>query len=198
MQLVYYCQSNCKLQLELGRDEMQQRSGCPINLSMEVLGDQWSLIVLRDIMFGQRRSFRDILTKSEEGIATNILTSRLNKLVEEGLLTKRPDPSHRQKFIYSLTEMAISLVPVIVALGSWGRRFLPVSEELSIRAELLENGGQELANDFMNELRALHLGGPLPKQKQSVLQRLQTVYEEVVRHKELSTAQKSGRSPQPD
>ncbi len=168
---------------------MQRRSGCPINLSMEVLGDQWSLIVLRDIMFGQRRSFRDILTNSEEGIATNILTSRLNKLVEEGLLTKRPDPSHRQKFIYSLTEMAISLVPVIVALGSWGRRFLPVSEELSIRAELLENGGSELANDFMSELRALHLGIPLETQKQSVLQRLQAVYEEVVREKDRSSAQ---------
>lgn len=177
---------------------MQRRSGCPINLSMEVLGDQWSLIVLRDIMFGQRRSFRDILTNSEEGIATNILTSRLNKLVEEGLLTKRPDPSHRQKFIYSLTEMAISLVPVIVALGSWGRRFLPVSEELSIRAELLENGGQELANDFMNELRALHLGIPLQSKKQSVLQRLQAAYEEVVRDKERSSEQKRGRSLQSD
>lgn len=177
---------------------MQRRSGCPINLSMEVLGDQWSLIVLRDIMFGQRRSFRDILTKSEEGIATNILTSRLNKLVEEGLLTKRRDPSHRQKYVYSLTEMAISLVPVIVALGSWGRRFLPVSEELSIRAEVLENGGHELANDFMNELRALHLGVPLPTHKQSVLQRLQDAYEEIARDKDRSSAQKSGRSLQSD
>jgi DNA-binding HxlR family transcriptional regulator len=158
---------------------MQRRSGCPINLSMEVLGDQWSLIVLRDIMFGQRRSFREILTNSEEGIATNILTSRLNKLVEEGLLTKEPDPSHRQKFIYSLTEMAISLVPAIVALGAWGRRFLPVSDELSIRAEILENGGHELVNDFMNELRGLHLGTPLPTEKMSVLKRLQAAYEAV-------------------
>ena len=163
---------------------MQRRSGCPINLSMEVLGDQWSLIVLRDIMFGQRRSFRDILTNSEEGIATNILTSRLNKLVEEGLLTKEPDPNHRQKFIYSLTEMAITLVPVVVALGSWGRRLLPVSKELSIRAELLEKGGQELADDFMNELRAIHLGTPLPVEKQSVLERLNEAYEEVIRESE--------------
>ena len=153
---------------------------------MEVLGDQWSLIVLRDIMFGQCRSFREILTNSEEGIATNILTSRLNKLVEEGLLTKEPDPSHRQKFIYSLTEMAISLVPVIVALGAWGRRFLPVSKELSIRAELLEKGGQALADDFMNELRSIHLGTPLPVEKQSVLERLQTAYEQVVRDKKPS------------
>ena len=163
---------------------MQRRSGCPINLSMEVLGDQWSLIVLRDIMFGQRRSFREILTNSEECIATNILTNRLNKLVEEGLLTKEPDPSHRQKFIYSLTEMAISLVPVIVALGAWGRRFLPVSDELSIRAELLEKGGEALSNDFMNELRSLHLGIPLSPDKQSVLERLQAAYEAVVRDKD--------------
>lgn len=159
---------------------MQRRSGCPINLSIEVLGDQWTMIVLRDIMFGRRRSFRDILTNSEEGIATNILTNRLNRLVEEGLLTKEPDPSHRQKFVYSLTEMAISLVPVIVALGSWGRRFLPVSKELSIRAELLEEGGRQLEDDFMNELRHLHLGVPLQAEKQSVLERLQAAYEKLV------------------
>ncbi len=150
---------------------------------MEVLGDRWSLIVLRDIMFGQRRSFRDILTNSEEGIASNILTSRLNKLVDNGLLTKAPDPSHRQKFVYSLTEMSISLVPVIVALGSWGRRFLPASDELSIRAEVLENGGQELADDLVNELRRLHLGIAAQDDKQSVLEHLRLAYEDVAKAK---------------
>lgn len=153
---------------------------------MEVLGDRWSLIVLRDIMFGQRRSFRDILTNSEEGIASNILTSRLTKLVEEGLLTKAPDPTHRQKFVYSMTEMAISLVPVMVALGSWGRQFLPVSEELSIRAELLEKGGQGLAEDFMNELRCLHLGMPARRGQKSVLELLQAAYEDAAKAKQRS------------
>src|SRR3954469_4795311 len=71
------------------------RSGCPINLSMETLGDRWSLIIIRDIMFGSRRHYRELLSRSEEGIASNILADRLKKLMERGLLTRADDPSHK-------------------------------------------------------------------------------------------------------
>src|SRR6478672_6383060 len=118
-----------------------QRSGCPINLTLEVLGDKWSLLIIRDIMFGNRRHFRELLTRSQEGIASNILADRLKRLLEAGLLTKRDDPSHRQKAIYSLAEPAIQLVPLLAQMGAWGRRHTPASEELSIRAQLLEEGG---------------------------------------------------------
>ena len=94
-----------------------QRSGCPINLSVEVLGDHWSLVVLRDIMFGNLRTYGDIHRNSLEGIATNILADRLKRLTEAGLLTSAPDPSHRQRAIFSLTEQGIDLVPVMTALG---------------------------------------------------------------------------------
>ena len=63
------------------------RSGCPINMAVEAFGDRWSLLVLRDIMFGGRRHFRELLSNSEEGIASNILASRLRQLVDAGLLT---------------------------------------------------------------------------------------------------------------
>src|SRR5258708_2552568 len=122
----------------------ERRSGCPINLAVEVLGDKWSLVVIRDMMFGNRRHFRELLRNSEEGIASNILAARLQPLTEEGLISRAPDPSHKQKVIYSLTEPAIQLVPVIVHLGAWGRRHLPVTRELAVRAELLERGGPEL------------------------------------------------------
>jgi DNA-binding HxlR family transcriptional regulator len=135
------------------------RSGCPINLTLEALGDKWSLIVVRDILFGGRRRFRELLTGSEEGIASNILANRLQHLVELGVLTRAADPSHKQKQIYSLSEMGIQLLPVFVALGAWGRRFLPATEALSIRAELMERGGGELVGRFMAELRAEHLRG---------------------------------------
>lgn len=156
--------------------EKKHRSGCPINLSLEVFGDSWSLLVLRDVMFGNRRTFRSLLTQSEEGIATNILANRLERLVGLGMLTVRPDEHHAQKKIYSLSEAAIQLVPVFVALGAWGRRHLPVSPELSIRAQLLEEGGPEMAQEFMDELRALHLG-TRPGSGVSVLERLQAAYE---------------------
>lgn len=138
-----------------------QRSGCPINLTLEVLGDRWSLIVIRDIMFGNRRHFRELQSKSEEGIASNILADRLKRLVKSGLITRADDPSHRQKGVYSLTEPAIQLVPLLAQMGAWGRRHLDVTEELSIRAQLLEEGGPAMWNEFMDELRAYHLGAPL-------------------------------------
>lgn len=141
--------------------EVGSRSGCPINLAMEVFGDRWSLIVLRDIMFGNRRHFRELLNHSEEGIASNILAARLKRLLTLGLVTKLDDPSHAQKAIYSLTEVAIQLVPVFAAIGAWGRRHLPVSKDLSIRAELLERGGPALWDAFMDDLRKIHIADPL-------------------------------------
>jgi DNA-binding HxlR family transcriptional regulator len=155
----------------------QHRSGCPINLTLEVLGDRWSLIVIRDVMFGNRRHFRELQAHSMEGIASNILADPLKRLVEAGLLSRRDDPSHKQKAIYSLTEAAIQLVPLLVAMGSWGLRHRPVSEALSIRAELLEAGGRPMWDAFMDELRTLHLGAP--DRGTSVLAELCAAYEAV-------------------
>ena len=153
------------------------RSGCPINLTLEILGDRWSLLVLRDMMFGNRRHFRELLSKSEEGIASNILADRLKKLQAQGMITRADDPSHKQKGIYSLTEKAIQLVPIMALVGGWGRKHLPVSEELSIRAQLLEEGGPPMWDAFMEELRRLHLGKP--GDGRSVLAELQAAYEDV-------------------
>ncbi len=155
----------------------ERRSGCPINLAVEVLGDKWSLVVVRDMMFGNRRHFRELLQQSEEGIASNILAARLQRLTEQGLISRVQDPSHKQKVIYSLTEPAIQLVPVIAHLGAWGRRHLPVTRELAVRAELLERGGPQLWEEFMDELREQHLGIPRPAGTESVFARLRAAYE---------------------
>ncbi|WEK00007.1 MAG: helix-turn-helix domain-containing protein [Candidatus Sphingomonas phytovorans] len=154
------------------------RSGCPINLTIQTLGDRWSLIVIRDIMFGNRRHFRALLGASEEGIASNILADRLKKLVASGLLAITDDPSHKQKHFYSLTEPAIQLVPLMAQLGAWGRRHLPVTPDLAIRAQLLEEGGPEMWADFMDELRTEHLGTPTTG-RPSVAMRLQAAYEAI-------------------
>src|SRR5688572_5601827 len=161
--------------------DAEHRSGCPINLTLELLGDRWSLIVIRDVMFGNRRHYRELLNRSNEGIASNILADRLKRLVGAGLLSKRDDPTHRQKAIYSLTEPAIQLVPLLAQMGAWGRRHTPVSEELSIRAKLLEEGGPAMWEAFMAELRHIHPGAPAPKA--SVFGKLQAAYEAVVARK---------------
>ena len=155
------------------------RSGCPINLSLELFGDRWSLIILRDMMFGGRRHFREMLTQSEEGISSNILADRLKMLLDQGMITKTDDPTHKQKAIYSLTEKAIALVPIFAQLGAWGRRYTPATEELSIRAQLLEEGGPDMWNQFMSELAHTHLGRPNRQKRPSVPQQLQAAYEAV-------------------
>ncbi|HXR88961.1 MAG TPA: helix-turn-helix domain-containing protein [Steroidobacteraceae bacterium] len=155
----------------------EQRSGCPINLTLETIGDRWSLLVIRDLMFGNRRHFRELLTQSEEGIASNILADRLKRLLEAGLLTRAEDPDHKQKATYSLTERAIQLVPLLAHMGAWGRRHLPVTEEMSIRARLLEEGGPGLWDDFMDELRESHLGTKRKKGGATVAERLQAAFE---------------------
>jgi len=155
------------------------RSGCPINLTLEMLGDSWSLIVIRDVMFGNRRRYGELLEGSEEGIASNILADRLRRLVKAGLLSRRPDRSHRQKIIYSLTEASIELVPLLAEMGAWGRRHTPVSRELSVRAELLEAGGRPMWEGFMAELRSLHLGAPAPRR--SVIAELRKAYQRALR-----------------
>jgi DNA-binding HxlR family transcriptional regulator len=160
------------------------RSGCPINLTLEVVGDKWSLLIIRDMMFGNRRHFRELLTKSEEGIASNILADRLKTLLDQGIITKADDPSHKQKGIYSLTEQGIELLPILAQMGGWGRKYLPASEELSIRAQLLEEGGPKMWKEFMAELRQAHLGIPRRGRSRSggasLAARLQAAYEDVV------------------
>jgi DNA-binding HxlR family transcriptional regulator len=145
-----------------------QRSGCPINLTLETLGDRWSLIVIRDMMFGNRRHFRVLLNESEEKIASNILADRLKRLLAAGLIGKADDPSHKQK--------AIQLVPLFAHMGAWGRRHLPVTHELSVRAQLLEEGGPQLWEDFMDELRNVHLGAPRRGAGRPVSERLAEAY----------------------
>lgn len=167
------------------RDE--QRSGCPINLSLEVFGDRWSLIVIRDMMFGNRRHFRELLSRSEEGIASNILSARLKHLLDLGMITRADDPSHKQKAIYSLTEKAIELVPVFAMLGAWGRRHLPVTRELAIRAQLLEEGGPDMWDAFMAELRTQHLGTPMEPDARSAFAELRAGYERVLAEVEAET-----------
>jgi DNA-binding HxlR family transcriptional regulator len=137
------------------------RSGCAINAAVEVLGDPWAILVLRDIMFGNRRHFRELVAGSEEGIATNILASRLRQLVANGLLT-RDDVRRGQRARYSLTEAGIQALPVMVALGNWGLAHREGERRLRVRAELLRDGGPEMVASMMDELREAHLGVPRP------------------------------------
>ena len=136
------------------------RSYCPINLSLEIFGDTWTLLVLRDMMFGGKRHFREFL-ESDEHISSNILADRLARLVDNGVLTKSDDPTHKQKAIYSLTDKGIALLPVVVQIGSWGSRWVPEAKKLDPGARKvvreIQAGGPDAWAKRMDELRAEHV-----------------------------------------
>ncbi len=132
------------------------RSLCPVNLALEVIGDRWSLLIVRDLMFTGSRHYRELL-QAEEGISSNILAERLGRLVDAGVLSKTDDPTHKQKAIYRLTAMGIDLLPVIAALGSWGRKYLPATKQSAAAALALEKGAEGL-KQLRAALVKAHLG----------------------------------------
>src|SRR3981189_3095441 len=100
------------------KPSLPRRSGCPLNASIEMLGDRWSLLIIRDMMVRGFRTFKEFL-ESHEKIATNILADRLRKLESNGIIAVAPDPSDGRKSIYSLTPKGIDLAPVLTEMVLW-------------------------------------------------------------------------------
>lgn len=97
------------------------RSGCPISIALELLGDAWSLLIVRDLMFKNRRSYNEFLTGGE-GIASNILADRLRRLEDGGIIEKRRDAADARRFVYRLTRKGIDLAPMLTELVVWSAR----------------------------------------------------------------------------
>jgi len=136
--------------------ENYYRSNCPINLAVEVIGDKWTLLIIRDLMFEDKRHFREFLG-GEEKIASNILTDRLAMLETEGIISKKNDPSHKQKFLYSLTSKGIDLLPVIIQLGAWSMKYQPVDKERFAHAGQLAKAGSASQSKLRSALTRKHL-----------------------------------------
>jgi DNA-binding HxlR family transcriptional regulator len=101
-----------------GKRKGKRRSECPLNASVEMLGDRWSLLIIRDMMLRGFRTYKEFM-ECYEGIATNILADRLRKLVEYGIVTTEPDPTDGRKVLYVLTAKGIDLAPVLTEMVLW-------------------------------------------------------------------------------
>jgi len=146
------------------------RSFCPVNLLVEIVGDKWTFLVLRDIIFYKRRHFNELLRLSEEGIASNILRDRLAMLEKEGMVTKAKDPedAHKQKIKYSLTEKCIDLLPMLFEAIIWSIKHAPVDQAKYKPAIDLVEGGPEVFARFRASLMNDHaLQDPVTPQPQS-------------------------------
>jgi DNA-binding HxlR family transcriptional regulator len=98
------------------------RSECPLNFGLEVFGDKWTLLIIRDLLLFSKRYYNEFLS-SEEGISTNILADRLIHLEKEGLITMEKDAGHKQKKIYKPTQKGLDLMPIILEIGLWSKRY---------------------------------------------------------------------------
>lgn len=97
----------------------QPRSACPINFSLEMFGDKWSLLILRDIIYFGKKTYGEFLA-SDEAIARNILADRLTRLQDKGLIKKIPHPKDRRKDNYVLTEPGLDVIPILFDMAAWG------------------------------------------------------------------------------
>jgi DNA-binding HxlR family transcriptional regulator len=102
----------------------EPRSHCPISYGLDIVGDRWTLLVLRDLIIVGRRHFREFLA-ADEGIASNILTARLKQLEACGILSRRPDPDDARQVIYEPTPKGLDLLPVMLELARWGATYDP-------------------------------------------------------------------------
>ena len=127
-----------------GRYRSNHRSGCPVSVSLEVFGDRWSLLIVRDLMIRGFRTFKDF-QQSGEGIATNILADRLRKLEKAAIITGEPDETDRRRICYWLTEKGIDLAPVLLELLLWGARHEETEASCDVMTEMGKNRARILA-----------------------------------------------------
>lgn len=127
-----------------GRARSKQRSGCPVSISLEALGDRWSLLIIRDMMVRAFRTFKQF-QESDEKIATNILADRLHKLAAAGIITAEPEKSDGRKVNYRLTEKGIDLAPVVLDLLIWGTRHEETGAPNAVVEKMAANRDQVLA-----------------------------------------------------
>ena len=131
--------------------EIKQRSDCPLSYTLDFFGDKWSLLIIRDMMLEEKSTYGDFLN-SKEKIATNILADRLSMLEQNGFVTKQVAEDKKSKFVYTLTEKGIDLVPVVIEIGLWGSKYNPPGIKNELMNALREDR-EGTIRSIQNELR---------------------------------------------
>ena len=117
------------------RATAQPRSGCPISIALELFGDPWSLLIVRDLMFKRLRTFKEFQAAGE-GVASNILSDRLARLEQAGILTKQRDPADSRRVLYGLTAKGGDLAPILVELVVWSAKYEDTEAPAAIVQEM--------------------------------------------------------------
>ncbi len=129
------------------------RTQCAVANALEILGDRWTMLIIRDLMFTNRREFGHFLN-SGEGISTNILSERLERLQSHGIISKQPHPEHGKKFIYQLTDTGLKLAPTIIELTLWATQSIKNTYGPPHVLEMMKKDKQKLI-DLINQRECL-------------------------------------------
>ena len=130
---------------------MKHRSNCPFSLSLDIWGDKWSLLIIRNMMFYNLSTYGDFL-RMPERIATNILADRLEKLEKAGLITKEEHPESKVKLLYKLTPMGVDLLPVMTEVGLWADKYFKISEEAKAIVRAAKKDKKEFLRTLSSQL----------------------------------------------
>ena len=133
-------------------DAIKKRSDCPISCSLDVWGDRWSLLIIRDLMFKKQCTYGDFL-KSDEKIATNILASRLQTLEENGVIDKLDHPDSKAKVLYRLTEKGIDLLPLMIEINIWANKYFSLPEDRKAIVKEVKKGKEKFIKSWIKELK---------------------------------------------
>ena len=144
------------------------RSSCPISYTLEMVGDSWSLLIVRDIVYFGKKTFGEFRT-SEKGIARNILSNRLARLVEQGIMTTRPYPDDGRKDLCELTETGLDLIPILLAMVEWGATYFAEFDAPPEWIQLVRSGRDEMTTLICDTVRS---GGATFAGENSVVSKL--------------------------
>ncbi len=134
-------------------ESIKKRSECPLSCSLDVFGDKWSLLIVRDLIFGNKCTYNDFL-KSGEGIATNILASRLKGLEENGVIEKSAHPDSKAKILYRLTQKGIDLLPIIIEVYIWSDKYLTIPTDLKATIKEAKKDKNKFVKQLTKELKS--------------------------------------------
>ncbi|QCR22413.1 helix-turn-helix domain-containing protein [Pontibacter sp. SGAir0037] len=131
----------------------EKRSDCPISSSLDIFGDRWSLLIVRDLMLYESRTYGDF-TKSAEKIATNILANRLQILENNGIIIKLPYPDNKVKALYKLSPKGVALIPALIEIALWGEKYISNAEEGSPFLKEVKKNKSKFLKNVMDKLSA--------------------------------------------
>jgi DNA-binding HxlR family transcriptional regulator len=132
--------------------KIKKRSECPISSALDIVGDKWSLLIIRDIMLSGKNTYNEFL-KSEEKIATNVLADRLSMLESAGILVKEEHPDSKAKIFYRLTSQGIDLLPVIVEIILWSDKYLSIAPQAKEFAKQLRKNKEIIVKQISTGLK---------------------------------------------